>query len=405
MNNTTPFQGKENCCGCGACACKCPQKAIKMQSDEYGFLYPAIKMELCISCGICKAVCPIQNSTILCTPQAAFAVQAKDEELLTRSSSGGAFATLAREILRNGGAVVGCAIDFTQEGAIPRHTLIFSEEELPRLQGSKYVQSIMGDIYHRVEMVLQSGKTVLFSRTPCEVDALQKYLGKAYTNLLTIDVICHGVPSSTMFADYVRLLEKRLCGKAIDFHFRDKLQGQNFTGSITVLNSSGNLRIHTLMGNRSSYYRLFLESQTYRNSCYYCKYAGNRRPSDITIGDYWGIEVQHPECLAAYGGAIREEKGISCLLVNTPKGNSTIERLKNDAHIVCSGHEQVAKENKQLQSPSQPHKNRKQIMEIYRKFGYSAVDAWFLCHAVLKKIRYFAVKASAHFRTPHNTEK
>ncbi len=380
-----PFESEENCCGCGACMSKCPQNAIEMQRSEYGFLYPKILTDKCISCGLCISICPIGNDAQLTIPKAAYVVQSKSSEILSRSSSGGAFATLAKEIIHKGGAVIGCALDYTETSAVPKHMLISSEDTLPNLQGSKYAQSIKADIYQCAQKILDDKRTLLFSGTPCEVAALKKYLGKDYSNLITVDVICHGVPSDAMFADYIRFLEKKFGGKIVDFSFRDKSRGWALSGKVTYVGKDGELKTAPLPANRSSYYRLFLQGNTYRSSCYRCKYACMHRASDITIGDYWGIESQHPDYLKSRGGIFDEENGISCLLVNSPKGEKALELLAIGANIAKSSCAQVMQNNRQLQHPSQYHKDREWVMKLYSQFGYQAVALWFLFRTACRK--------------------
>lgn len=399
-----PFDSEETCCGCGACVSKCPQNAIKMHRNKYGFLYPKILTDKCVSCGLCMNVCPIGNDVQSALPQAAYVVQSKNSEILSRSSSGGAFATLAKEILHEGGAIVGCALDYAKTGVVPRHTLIFSENALSKLQGSKYVQSVKDDIYQHVQEVLDNGRTLLFSGTPCEVAALKKYLGKDYNNLLTVDVICHGVPSDAMFADYIRFLGKKFGGEIVEFSFRDKSKGWTLNGKAVYVDKAGELKTIPLPSNRSSYYRLFLQGNTYRSSCYKCKYAGMHRVSDITIGDYWGIKSQHPEYLKTRGGIFSEEDGVSCLLVNSPKGEEALERLTVGANIANSSCAQVMQNNKQLQCPSQYHKDRERIMKLYSQFGYWAVEMWFLFRIACRKCTVILKERIFSFSKKHKRE-
>lgn len=380
------FERQEDCCGCGACANRCPKGAIQMQRDEFGFLYPIIQDSKCVGCGLCKTTCGFQkkNEAPL-LPTAAFAVQAKDERLLKRSASGGLFAVLAQATLEAGGAVAGCALVPTEDGLVPYHILIEALSELEKLQGSKYVQSVTGDIYRQVRDTLETGRQVLFSGTPCQVDGLNGYLGRSYPNLLTVDIICHGTPNDAFFRDYLRFLEKKYKGTVIDFKFREKSGnwGGNrefYCGSVTFRNKNGNEQKSFFPSGKSSYYKLFLGAESFRSSCYHCKYACLSRPGDLTIGDFWGIETQHPDYLTENGGSFSTEKGVSCLLVNSGQGGRWLDLLSSRADVKVSDPQAVACGNRQLNHPSTPGKHRDKVLWLYRDSGYPAVKAWFVWH-------------------------
>lgn len=377
MKTMILFEKTEDCCGCGVCANSCPQKAIRMERDEFGFLYPAVDAQACVGCDLCKKVCGFQNQGILHRPGEAYAVQAKDEALLKHSASGGVFALLAQDVLKSGGVAVGCALVQTDEGLIPRHIVINREDQLQSLQGSKYVQSVTGEIYSEVRGLLKTGRQVLFCGTPCQVDALKRYLGTEYSNLLTADLICHGVPNDAFFRDYVRLLEKQHNATVTNLIFRDKSSGWSLQGRVFLRDRDGKEKSVALQPKKSAYYKLFLRGETYRSSCYHCKYARMERAGDLTLGDFWGIERRHPECLQEQGGKLSEQKGISCVLVNTAKGKKALESIAELSQLTGSDCDAVARENHQLKYPSTPGKHREKILRLYRDRGYPAVDAWF----------------------------
>ena len=195
------FAEKKNCCGCGACMNVCPKSAIHMEKDEYGFVYPEINIEQCVECGACKRVCAFQNKTTQNKPQRVLAIAGKNDSLVKKSASGGLFATIALAVLEQGGCVYGAVMLHENHKLRIHHVCCETKEELERLQGSKYVQSSLGSIFKDVQEKLKKGKTVLFSGTPCQVDALKSYLRKDYEKLLTVDIICHGVPSEQFFND------------------------------------------------------------------------------------------------------------------------------------------------------------------------------------------------------------
>ena len=196
------YSSPENCCGCGTCAVVCPRHAIKMKPDKLGFCYPAIEAALCVECGICKKTCDFQRERDIHTPQTVYAVTRKDAQALLKSASGGAFAVFAEAVLQKGGAVFGAVLKKEASGLVPRHCTAESLAELSAMLGSKYVQSDLRDTFAQAKKQLENGRTVLFSGTPCQIGGLKSFLKKDYPNLLTIDLVCHGVPSASMFQDY-----------------------------------------------------------------------------------------------------------------------------------------------------------------------------------------------------------
>ena len=212
----------EDCTGCTACASVCPVNAIAMEPDHEGFLRPVIG-ERCILCHRCEQTCPILHPPVPGpAPAAAHAVWNRDEAERTASSSGGFFSLLARHVLEQGGAVFGAALD---EDMTARHVCARTVDELAPMRGSKYVQSDLGGSFSQVKALLEEGTAVLFSGVPCQVDGLKRYLGKDYPNLLTCDLVCHGVPSPAVFRAYLDGLEAARGSKVVSVRFKDKSHG------------------------------------------------------------------------------------------------------------------------------------------------------------------------------------
>lgn len=370
------FPHKSNCCGCGACTNICPKNAITMEPDQTGFLYPVINNELCIECRACKKACNYQNEHKLNKPKISFAAVNTNVKQLMLSASGGVFSAIATKVLEKGGVVFGATMSFENGYANPHHIGIESIEELHRLQGSKYVQSKIGDTYKQTKRYLAEKRTVLFSGTPCQIDGLYGFLKRDYDNLITIDVICHGVPNEKFFNGYLEEEKKKRNAKMVTgYVFRDKTKGWGMTERLDLLLRNNSRKSIYISSRLASYYTLFLDGNTYRENCYSCKYATKNRPSDLTIGDYWGIQVEHPELLGENG--YDENRGISCILANSKKGIAICKNMKEALQLHESSYEKISNKNGQLKEPSHLDKKRAEIFSIYATGGYSAVEKWF----------------------------
>ena len=369
-------KNKKMCCGCSMCYNICPKHAIKMIEDEYGFKYPEIDKNKCINCGLCKNMCAYQkDEKKLYIPQKAYAAVSANDNLIKKSASGGIFADLAKNILNAEGVVYGSTMEITNNGLEIKHIRVDREEDLIKLQGSKYVQSDISSIYSLIKEDLENNKVVLFSGTPCQVNSIRGYLKyKEYENLYFIDIICHGVPNNKMFKDYISLLEHKVKGKVIDFKFRYKAKNVELTAAAYI--SKKNKIIKKLIpAYNSSYYQLFLDSKIYRENCYDCPYAKGERIGDITIGDFWKVEIEHPEEIK--DNNINTNKGISCILINTKSGEKLLEKYGNDINKFESSLNKIAKHNAQLTKPSQLDNERTKILNLYKQENYKSIDKYY----------------------------
>lgn len=320
------FSQKQYCTGCGVCEACCPKDAISMQPDAFGFLHPKINQQLCVDCGICQNVCHMLKGDIeRNNPRKVIALRSKNLEVINKCQSGGAFTELARCVLSQGGIVYGAALN---EQFCAVHIRIDRIEELFKLQGSKYVQSNTTGIFAKVKADLDAKRTVLFSGTPCQVAALKTYLKREYDNLLTVDVVCHGIMPPRMWSDHMTFIRRKY-GDFTEVKFRDKtIQGwRDHWESFQTCNG---------LKATCTYRQLFYVNYFLRESCYMpeaekviCKYGGMERCSDLTIGDFWGIENINSD--------IQDDNtGISICLINSEKGESLLAKISE--HVLWEEH-------------------------------------------------------------------
>ena len=245
------------CSGCTACKAACPKQAIAMVADHEGFLRPQIDASKCVQCHACERVCPVLHPSEPDTSPTCYAARTKDDVLRLASSSGGIFTELARPILAKGGVVFGCV--WEKPALVAIHAKAENEDELAAMRGSKYVQSDLRDTYREAKAELQKGREVLFSGTPCQIAGLNKYLGKSYDNLLTVEIICHGVPSPAVFEKY-----KQELGNPTTVNFKDKAESWH-NPTFSWKSSNGETSREKLYAN--AYALAFLRDFCLRPSC------------------------------------------------------------------------------------------------------------------------------------------
>lgn len=302
--------GKRSCTGCGACVCVCPVGCIQMVENKEGFFYPVIDHTQCIGCKKCYKVCPNEpedDEDVV----AVLAGYSHNRDIRLTSSSGGVFTHLAEEVLKRNGVVFGVAMQKSQAVICAVENI----EEIPKLRGSKYVQSRVGNAYGQVEKYLKEGRLVLFSGTPCQIAGLYRVLKKEYMRLITVDFVCHGISSPQVLEKY---LKERGNGKRIsEIVFRDKTEGWN--------KFSMKLKWEDHTVSRESmeedlYLQSFLKNLNLRSSCFSCKFRKIHRRSDITLGDLWGAN----EVVNGW----TEDLGYSLILIQSKKGKELLESIK-----------------------------------------------------------------------------
>jgi coenzyme F420-reducing hydrogenase beta subunit len=293
-----------------------------MVLNNEGFLYPNINVQRCSNCGKCQKVCPIINKEKMnrLTFQKAYAAWCLDEKKRTESTSGGIFNVLSDNILKGEGYVVGASFN---EDFYLAHTIATCREESRSFCGSKYLQSDTRGIYLKIRRLLEKGETIMFSGLPCQVDALKRFLPeKLHENLITCELLCHGVPSPGIFADYIKYLENKYNKKIISYNFRSKKRGWNVR-HIEIDFEDSRKRIYKYK--YFPFHSWFGKHLSLRNSCFFCQYRTIYRNADITLGDFWGVKKIIPD--------IQTNLGVSLVYINTLKGANIIANCSDQLYL------------------------------------------------------------------------
>ncbi len=345
------FCEDDRCTGCGACVECCPVNAISMRNREL-FSYPMIDKENCIGCGKCNRVCQIFNKKNDKLVQSFWAVKNSDE-IRANSSSGGVFPSLAQRVIDMGGFVAATSMD---SDFCVRHSITSNYSEIKKMSHTFYVQSHTTGIYSQIKMLLKKKKNVLFVGTPCQVKGLLLFLGEYYSNLYTVDLVCHGIPSPEVYKSFILFLKER--GKLSEYQFRDKSIGWRGYTESAVINSIKYSKNTWLC----SFTNLFSHNLINRKSCAECSFSNMQRCGDITIGDFWGVKKKNK--------FLDDDKGISLVICNTKKGNDLFNAI--DFPIKKKITREDAKQNS-LVRPSKSSTKRMRLIRMYQKNGYNAI--------------------------------
>lgn len=346
---------KSSCTGCTTCMNICPKKCISMKQDSSGFGYPEINLSECISCGKCESSCPllIEKEEEKIRP-IALATYSTDENMRLESSSGGVFSEFSKWIFENGGVVYGAAYNECFE---IQHICAENRNDLSKLRGAKYAQSLLGTTFKEIKNRLMNGQLVLFSGTPCQVSGLKTFLRKDYENLVCLDFVCHGVPSPMVWKEYIkyRMKEDRENTFPIAINLRDKNTGWSRYGYSNVFQYADG-QVHSNKNGDSLFMKLFVGDYINRESCSKCHFKGYSRVSDITLGDFWGIWDIAPE--------MDDDKGTSVILLQSEKGNQIWKQIQHNLRYMEVSLEQASQHNPSMLVSSKSKEGREKVLSL-----------------------------------------
>lgn len=351
----------KKCTGCEACVQCCPNKCINMIEDKDGFLYPYINNDKCLKCLRCVKVC--HNNKNLKTYKSIFYMGwHKNIEVLKRSSSGGAFTAIADLILERGGVVFGA--EFDKNTRRVKHIAIENKKDMDKIRLSKYYQGTIDDSYVMIKELLKN-RWVLFSGTACQIAGLYSFLGENYDNLITVDVLCHGVASYKVVNEYILDKERKYKKRIVDFKFRLKPNDADWlNGGMKLIFDDGTSSIENR--DKDTYFVGFNNYLFLRKSCYNCKYTGTNRISDFTLADYWGVpltEISYTQI----------KYGVSLVLANTIKAQNLISSLKKDMEINKIEPEKAIANNQALERPSTFNVNRDAFFKLLGEKNFDSI--------------------------------
>lgn len=347
------------CTGCMACAASCPVDAITTTTDAFGFSIPQINPNICVNCKLCQRICPAINDVRIANPINTYAASAKDYDILKHTSSGGLATLIAQSFLDDGGVVYGC--DGTNIHHV-NHRRITELTQLRFIQGSKYIQSDISNIYKEVLEDLKNDKNVLFIGLSCQVAGLNQYLKKEYSNFYTIDIVCHGAASQKMLSQDIIYHKERLNITSIkDVKFRIKSLDEKSTPQIRYgLFFVGDEIRYSITGIDDPFTFGYANNQLFRDSCYNCKYTKTARVGDITLGDFW---------MLGSDSALKNKLGVSLCITHTLKGEKLLKTIIDKIDIERRTLAEAVIGNPQLVCPSTPSQKLHYFRDLYVNQG------------------------------------
>ena len=341
----------EDCTGCYACLNICPRSAITMNFNDNGFSYPEINKELCINCNLCKRTCPIIDSPNKKSSKKEYIAFSKNQKIQFSSSSGGIFQTLATYVINKNGTVFGVGFD---QNKTVKHIMVNNLDDLYKIVGTKYVQSEVGFVYREAEKKLLENKLVLFSGTSCQIAGLKKFLKKDYENLITVDLICHGVPSPIVFKKYLNKISNNNLDDIEKINFRKKNSTKNKL-MFTIEFKNGE-KIEEVY-NENLFIKGFINNLYLRPSCFNCHFKGDKRCSDITLGDFWSAKDFYPDFFNINGN--------SSVIIHTDRGQKIFDEIQGMINFKQSEIQKLATWNKCFFESAEPAKSYEAFLGEY----------------------------------------
>lgn len=342
------------CSGCTACMNVCTHGAIEMKENGEGFVFPVRDNDKCVDCGLCEKVCPFEHPVYRNNAPEVFA--AYDRKERSRSASGGLFYTIASYVIKHGGVVFGSVYD---ENLKVKHVCARTLQEVQAMRGSKYVQSDLGTVFKEVKDELKKGTLVYFTGVGCQVAGLYAFLRKDYDNLITSDIVCHGIPSQDMFNIHLKYLGEKYGSKVNAYSFREL--NYWLTREKAILNNGKTKCEYD--GNKSPYLYAFGLGYIDRYSCFNCKFAKIPRQGDISLADFWGIGETAPQ--------MDTFKGVSLVLINNEKGKKLWSEIEQQLVLKKSTLQAAAKHNPNVVGPTKEPEFRKEFFKVLKKYGYA----------------------------------
>ncbi len=359
---------KEDCCGCHACETVCPKNCIAMRADAEGFFYPETDASLCINCGLCEKVCPVLNGGGLAPREffsepKVFAARCASDELRLASASGGAFTLMATRVIENGGVVFGARwnADFTEVV----HDFTETLDGLAAFRGSKYLQSRIGDAFRKAREFLRAGREVMFTGTPCQIAGLRRALRGDFPKLLAVDIACHSAPSPKIWrAFFADLREREKIGVPADVRFRKKVfDAKRGTWNCAML------AVETAAGTEfckpfyaTPFGKGFSTGLFSRPSCHECPAKNRTSGSDVTLGDFWGVEKYFPD--------LKSSEGLSVVVCNSARGLAAFEAVKSGFGILREAtYAQAVPANGGLKNETHRHPKRAEFFARFDRAG------------------------------------
>ena len=357
----------DKCTACNACRVACPKQCIIMQNDKYLAPHPFIDESKCIDCGLCKKVCPVNNPPDFYKTTKVFAAWSNDESVRNKSASGGIAAEIYKYYLNKVPNSYLLGVEFTPDFDV-EYTYIYSLTQLQKIQNSKYVYSNTLNVYSEIKTKLKRNAEVLFIGLPCQVAGLKNFLRHDYTNLYTIDLVCHGVAPADFLKQHIRYIKDKKKQEINHISFRDPAF---FTYTYTFTLRNDNEVIYKKKVYEDDVYQLgYHTALIYRENCYHCQYAQRKRVSDLTLCDFTGV--------GKYETFEHTKNNVSCILVNSNKGEELINKIKSQITLIERPMCEVYDFERQLNSPSIPHPNRRKFLELLEEtsdFEYAAHKA------------------------------